>query len=283
MKFGIELEVSGINQNRAAAALRAAGIELTSVAYSHDVMPIWKVVSDSSIRPVGCEVVSPPLKFTPENLRDVATVVRVLKAAGASVNSTTGMHVHVDCSTESSATIANIYNRYRTFEHQIDLFHSPNRRGNNNHYCMSLPMVAPSSRYHKLNLQSFVKYGTVEFRQHAGSLNAIKVANWITFCCEFVVASRVASHVTTTTTINGKSGAIVNLLSAGPMTATALSIAIGVTIANVSCRISRLRSDAGVNIRKHRGMYVLSAAGVDSLFNGISRSVQAHLEARVSS
>jgi hypothetical protein len=48
----------------------------------------------------------------------------------------------------------------------------------------------PQTRYYKLNLAAYVKHGTLEFRQHAGTLNLNKMINWIMFCVQFVEDSR---------------------------------------------------------------------------------------------
>lgn len=42
------------------------------------------------------------------------------------------------------------------------------------------------TRYTTLNLECFQRYGTVEFRQHGGSLNSEKVCTWIVFCTNLV-------------------------------------------------------------------------------------------------
>jgi hypothetical protein len=42
------------------------------------------------------------------------------------------------------------------------------------------------TRYTTLNLECYTRYGTVEFRQHAGSLNSEKVCSWIVFCTNLV-------------------------------------------------------------------------------------------------
>ena len=42
------------------------------------------------------------------------------------------------------------------------------------------------SRYFKLNLQSFNRYGTVEFRHHSGTTTFSKIKNWILIYSRFV-------------------------------------------------------------------------------------------------
>ena len=46
------------------------------------------------------------------------------------------------------------------------------------------------TRYLKLNLQSYLKYGTVEFRQHSGSTKFSKIKNWILICARLVEFSK---------------------------------------------------------------------------------------------
>ena len=41
--------------------------------------------------------------------------------------------------------------------------------------------TAMGGRYNAVNLNAYRKYGTVEYRQHGGSLNSEKVCNWIVF------------------------------------------------------------------------------------------------------
>lgn len=41
-------------------------------------------------------------------------------------------------------------------------------------------------RYYKVNITSFIRHGTVEFRHHGGSLNTTKVLAWIRLCYAFV-------------------------------------------------------------------------------------------------
>ena len=61
-RFGIELEIVGLNGMQAAAIIRNAGYSCEYEGYNHtDHANAWKVVADSSISGTGCEVVSPIL------------------------------------------------------------------------------------------------------------------------------------------------------------------------------------------------------------------------------
>ena len=44
------------------------------------------------------------------------------------------------------------------------------------------------NRYVKLNLQSFWKHGTIEFRHHSGTTDVAKITNWLTLCMAMVIA-----------------------------------------------------------------------------------------------
>jgi hypothetical protein len=46
------------------------------------------------------------------------------------------------------------------------------------------------TRYIKLNLQSYVKYGTIEFRQHSGTIEFEKMYNWILLTQQMVEAGK---------------------------------------------------------------------------------------------
>jgi hypothetical protein len=46
-----------------------------------------------------------------------------------------------------------------------------------------------ATRYHKFNMESMSRYGTVEFRQHSGTIEPDKAMNWIRVCVAFVERS----------------------------------------------------------------------------------------------
>lgn len=112
------------------------------------------------------------------------------------MNKSTGLHVHFDASKLSDKHFCRIFNNYAKIEAVIDSFMPQSRRKNNNVYCHSLLEQSPllsiadskqrvlsilRSRYFKVNAQSYLRYKTIEFRQHAGTTDFEKINNWITF------------------------------------------------------------------------------------------------------
>lgn len=207
--FGVEIECKGLSREQASAALRNVGIPCRLEDYNHQVAPTWKVVPDSSVIG-GFEVVSPILKGQ-EGLNQVQKVSDALVAAGAKVEKDCGFHVHVDARDLSGLTLANILTRYAKYETAIDAVMPESRREDNNQYCLSVKDIAVKiqedlwhsisatvianrieGRYYKLNLTAFVRHGTVEFRQHSGTVEARKMIPWIIFCVNFVETSKVS-------------------------------------------------------------------------------------------
>jgi len=216
--FGLELEIVGLNCTEAADALRLAGIDCRSEDYNHAVRSWWKTVTDASIVDNRnnnhysggrcCEVVSPILSGE-SGLEQVVKVCRALQTAGATVNKTTGMHVHINARDLNGRDGAVIATRYAKHESIIDSFMPKSRRSNNNHYCQSLVhalsetnrdnlerartirdiLQVISNRGSKVNFEAYLRHGTIEFRQHSGTVNAEKVVNWIRFCQNFVSTS----------------------------------------------------------------------------------------------
>jgi hypothetical protein len=166
----------------------------------------WKVTYNGSVSN-GCEVVSPILSGS-EGLESVRKVVRALKAAGARVDNSCGFHVHVNARDLQGPELINAVRRYAQHETTIDSFMAPRRRESRSEWCRSMVELSrtlsgrgdlfvatnvanlPQTRYYKLNLAAYVKHGTLEFRQHAGTLNLNKMINWIMFCVQFVEDSR---------------------------------------------------------------------------------------------
>jgi hypothetical protein len=223
--FGVELEIVGISRSAAVQAIQLAGIACFDMGYTHAVHSHWKVVSDSSVDGGrGCEVVSPILSGE-AGLEEVAKVCKALTAAGAKVNRTCGLHVHVAARDLTLKGFKNVVKSWLRLEDSVDMLVAPSRRGNVNAFCRSnvATIVAGgyetgnkleacrtacervnscqtvdqlvrlvggdcdwTRRYHKLNLEAFYRHGTVEVRQHQGSVDAEKVVAWVRFCVGLV-------------------------------------------------------------------------------------------------
>lgn len=208
-KFGVEIEFIGAYPNDVVRAIVAAGIPCAVEGYNHATRNHWKVVSDASIQvnsnmePGMCgELVSPPL-FGEAGLEQVKTVARAIALAGATVNKSCGLHVHVDANDLNAGQILSVVRRYAHFESAINSFMPPSRRESRwaysvggdyvnsllrqiNRYGNPRNIFGALNRYMAVNLASYARHGTIEFRQHSGSTNANKICNWITFCVHFV-------------------------------------------------------------------------------------------------
>ncbi len=199
-RFGIEMEIAGINRETASSALRAVNINIVSEDYNHATRNHWKIVSDASVRN-GFEIVSPILDGE-AGIAEAEIVARALDDAGATVNSSCGLHVHFDASDLNLGHLKAIMRRYAAHECEIDAFMPRSRRGNENRYCKSICgfvrglldnatsiqnlVELQHDRYFKVNLQSLGRHGTIEFRQHSGKVNAAKIANWVRFLAAFI-------------------------------------------------------------------------------------------------
>lgn len=179
----------------------------------------WKVVSDSSIRRqarggreasrfYSVEVVSPICRY--EDIETVQELVRQLRHAGAMVNDSCGIHIHVDASRHDAKTLRNIVNIMASKE---DLLYKALRvQIDRQYYCQKadlrflddVNLKHPKSmeelerlwyngdsrryahydqtRYHALNLHSVFSKGTIEFRMFNSTLHAGEVKSYIQLC-----------------------------------------------------------------------------------------------------
>ncbi len=197
-KFGVELECFGVEREIVVLALSGAGIDAIVAGYSGNNYNFWQIKTDGSISErTGFEVVSRVLEGE-EGLAEVAKVCEVLEGLGAKVNASCGMHIHHDVTGWGIQKFRNLFKRFIKFETALDSVQPEGRRGNNNRYCRSMIFAADmiskidscrtvrdlsalyvNNRYYKLNLQSFFRMGTIEFRNHAGTVNAAKICNYI--------------------------------------------------------------------------------------------------------
>ena len=205
LKFGVEIEITIPDNINLQRELENAGIKAVYPNSTHEtVTNAWKMVHDGSIRAGrgyrGIEIVSPPST----NFDELEIVCKVLKNIKAKTNDSCGLHVHHDIHELKRQQILRIYNFYNKYEKLIDLMHSESRR--DNRYAKPVSYIIDKvngcqtktellkniagqgvtryyddCRYYKLNLRSFLYYGTIEFRQSASTINFDEIASWITF------------------------------------------------------------------------------------------------------
>jgi hypothetical protein len=106
------------------------------------------------------------------------------------------LHIHFDASKFKLKQFKNLILNYADMESVIDTFLPNSRRASNNTYCKSIISHktaienastinqltdAIPQRHSKLNTKSYVKYKTIEFRHHSGTVEFDKIQNWILF------------------------------------------------------------------------------------------------------
>lgn len=216
--FGVEIEGYGVSRATLLAELRAQGLDAEEEGYNHSTRPHWKIVSDASIQGAdGFELVSPVLRGL-EGLADLERACRALTNCRAQINASCGLHVHIGARELSVEHLRRLVRNYLVLEPTIDELMPAGRRADNNPYCRGLrrgrslaeaerALLAATtaeqlataangeSRYHKVNLQSFFRHGTVEFRQHSGSTEYEKISFWVKFLHNLVDFS--AQHLVT--------------------------------------------------------------------------------------
>lgn len=203
--FGVEIEC-GLNKRKFCGRARANNFnEYETQRYNHnDLSDRFKFVSDASVRVEdSTELVSPILSGA-GGLEKLRTVCTILSEAEAKVNITCGLHVHIDAHTLSKQHYLNVFINYQRIERIIDTFMSPSRRASHNFYCRTIKHIkyaeidanyyytteaianridrlCNNSRYYKVNHQAFLRHKSLEFRQHQGSVDFVKICNWIKF------------------------------------------------------------------------------------------------------
>lgn len=217
--FGCEIELTGITRATAAHALaNLFGTRAEHSGGGYDAYRVkdldgkeWKIVRDGSIHPEGyrrsstsgeykVELNSPKLEYA--EMEKLQEVIRSLRRAGGRVNSSCGMHVHVDASKHTPQSLKNVLSIMYSKEDILfaALKVNPSRISS---YCQpvdepileeirKLPSGASmdqlkdrwyqggdgsdyhyhSSRYRACNMHSVFYHGTVEWRLFNSTLHA---------------------------------------------------------------------------------------------------------------
>ncbi len=162
----------------------------------------WKTVREYSIDN-GLELVSPILPCDDEGYTRIRSMMTHLRTNHAFMSNSCGQHIHLDArflrgwsDYHLEAFFKFLIEQYAKHEATFDSFVKNNRRGRSNYYCKTMAAKSLENIYwdreHKLNLCSFFKYGSIEFRQFQGTLNAEATIAWIKLCSTFLENCRQA-------------------------------------------------------------------------------------------
>lgn len=205
--FGLEFEVQGVGVIQASDILNNAGISCSNPRSGiHETANSWKSVYDGSVSH-GAEVVSPIL--TAPRLNEAVKVTKLLKNAGARVDTATGFHAHLGARIfRSHGAIAQFTLNYYAIHHAIGALVAPSRL--NNRYCKVLNREQAETqathtdnggsgsyngdRYTSLNLDALERHGTVEIRLHQGTLNGVKAVAWAQFIEALILESNAGTE-----------------------------------------------------------------------------------------
>lgn len=242
LTIGAELEFTGITRQQAARTVAAHfGTRAVHFAGTYDAWTvadntgrIWQVMSDSSLtaqQKVGgqitgasvkhrCELVTPILEWN--DIETLQEIVRELRKAGAFVNETCGLHVHVGAAGLTTQAIRNLVNNVAS--HEELLYQALAVHENRKHYCKptnerflrELNEKKPAaleelktiwygdgaahdihydkSRYTILNLHALFTKGTIEFRLFNGTMHAGEVKTAIQLSCALVANAKAAKR-----------------------------------------------------------------------------------------
>jgi len=213
--FGVELEIIGLQPYAAARALTEAGLNAQDSGYTHSTTGYWKTLLDGSVYG-GCEAVSPIL-YGEDGLTELTTAINALRQAGATVNTSTGMHVHVDARDLTGDEFGRTFAFYTERQDLFDMLVAPSRRHNT--YCRKYDSrtiaqikrvaqeqgkeqvrYAYDDRYMTVNVTSYGRHGTLEFRQHQGTLNATKAVSWVRLLLAIVTKVQACTEETVSAT-----------------------------------------------------------------------------------
>jgi hypothetical protein len=228
--FGVEIEFYAPNSQAARDldmnSRQYVGVKLGEQGlrvYTHEHPERWSVKSDASLseRPAdheGIEVTSPVLRGE-AGLTEIAKACAAINAAGAKVNKTCGLHVHVGAKDLTLRQRVNLASQFIRYERFFDLILPESRRANRyaaslrksasatgttstkaaEHAILKLMEVSCEEEMNRIALwdnhharlaDAREKHGTFEFRQHSGTTNAEKIVNWVRLVTAFVEVAK---------------------------------------------------------------------------------------------
>ncbi len=226
MTFGVEFEVTIPAAEITSGRLVVGGY---SSGYQVAALPTgWMAKTDSSIRSgrgrYGVEIVSPVLHGA-EGVEQVKMACDWLNSIRATVNRTTGLHVHVGFagSAKNLAILTGLvayhekalYASTGTKAREQNRYTKPIKPSAQHKHLASRDQNVVGDRYHSFNVTNLTsgRRPTVEFRAFAGTTNAAKVLGHLRMClalvqkaAEMTVRPKWDAKAPAPTSRNGKMG-----------------------------------------------------------------------------
>lgn len=215
LTFGVELEFIASERNYARFVESMSNIVGTQrfsdpMTYGISDPSKWILGYDSSVKPTvqadsskkGYELTSPILHFNDVCKEELSKVLSAIELVfNGKVNKTCGTHIHIGnfaCIENTSAfrqKCVSFQVTYGKLENKVfDVLTSPSRRGNSCHYCKTCNVSEGTyeyynlkNRYHKMNTEHLFGFGTLENRQHQGTLEIQKIWSWMELNGRFVL------------------------------------------------------------------------------------------------
>jgi hypothetical protein len=188
----------------------------------------WIIGTDGSVTGTNAMEIKSPILKGIEGFRTIRTFSKTLLGLDVdrkpTVNRSCGLHVHIGIANAERKFLADevlmIMERYSSLKPEIDRLLARSRRsGEDSDYCTDFDSSIENVRdliermpgtqrrqpmgqgnldqlancaehYDAVSIQSLDKYGTIEFRQHQGTLSGEKITNWIRFLLTHVDVSR---------------------------------------------------------------------------------------------
>ena len=201
-RFGVEIEFTGTSATPVEQALATKSIFVQTEDYNHRTRDYWKIVPDQS---AGLELVSPPLEWGMRHT--VRDVMQGASQGGARVTVDCGLHVHHEFpwysqihDSDTQKRMDRLVEMYENCKPLLERLLTPSRLADNEYVMFNteadrydcdhlVDIWSGDQRYVAVNGFSLPKYGTVEFRQHQGTLNPSKALAWIEFTRQLVHAA----------------------------------------------------------------------------------------------
>ena len=223
IRFGIEIETVRRSRREVAYAIHSVvggTVTHTGTPACYDPWQVtdlrgrtWKVMADASLtsvpRNLQAEVVSPVLGY--DDIPQFQEIVRAIRRAKAKVDTTCGIHIHIDAAPFDGRRLGNlakmVYKQEPLILHALGVSDARQRRYTRPvdddlirnierdrptttdelnrlwyGYHNSNPTHYDRSRYHGVNLHNVWYRGTVEFRYFEATLHAGKIKAYIQFC-----------------------------------------------------------------------------------------------------